>query len=384
MRNSILTGLALLFGTPVVVSSIVVSPSIPGISLPHISHSIPITGPILSITSSSSSGSSSSSSSSSSSASSNKPVIPSIGTFYGDFGPGIAGKDTWSYPKIRLTVPGDYEVTYGVETPLTTGVGENGIYYPLVREPVSFSTAGDYDLPPVFIPARYMGVGDNFVYIDVYDAFDGCFVSGFSLWDNGEISATLPLEKTIVEGGVSSLYRDGSHSVGVRYSSEGCATTYDSLEDNRLPFKKMKIIPTGGAYALGFVKWGQATLRLQNHLSDFSSGSLLGDERIWKIAMLPNGNGYSPRLADFCYYDVGTGLMRDGKFPRAGEVPTTDFFLPPCKTGEEATKNYSFVMRWDGMGIRGKMNLSYSFTVSPSSVTMGGCDDAPYCVEIED
>ena len=374
MHHSLLAGLSLLFGMPAVVTLTVVPSDFIGSNHsfePTTSTSVFLSVPTISTRFSTTSASVS--------VPSEVPV-----QVYGHFGPLRADQQLDCYLRARVNVIGDYELSYYFVSSLTASL-PNGNYAQFLNRATRFDHLGDFDMPLFTVPSRYVPAGKSCnVYVNVKDETK-TWSTAVSLLDEGAKTYQLPLsggwfrEKnswTITSSGVS--------TVGVLYRDQGFRGNYDRPKNGLLPFSEMKLTLEASPTDLNLLSWGEGALRLKNYLSDFSTGTIEDDCRVWEMEMTQVASSFSPCLKGAYLYNPGDGKMRDGSAPRGLEFLTHSFYLPPCPKDEAGIKTYSFMLTFKNIGVTGQTTLEYPFTVTASALMASGCVEGSYCVEVGD
>jgi len=372
MHHSCLSGLAFLFGMPSVVI-LAVAPS----DLVSSNHSFQP----LSSTSASQSAPPFSTRLSSSSAPSSVPAEIPV-QVYGHFGPLRANNQLDCYLRAKVTAIGDYLLSYYFVSSLTAPL-PGGNYAPFLNRATRFDHLGDFDMPLFSVPSLYVPIQESCqVYVNVKEGTK-TWSTVVSLTDEGAKTFQLPLntgwfrEKntwTITSAGVS--------TVGVLYRDQGFQSNYDSPKNGLVPFNAMKITIETSPVDLNLLTWGTGTLRLKNHLSDFSIGRIEGDCRVWEVEMIKVASSFCPSLKNAYLYNPGDGKTREGSTPRGMEFLTHGFYLPPCSKEEAGIKSYSFQLSFQHMGIIGQTTLEFPFSVMASPLIASGCAEGSYCVEV--
>jgi hypothetical protein len=301
---------------------------------------------------------------------------------YGHFGPMVAGESFSNDLKAYVEEPGDYVLNSYFVSTLTKAKTSVGKYFGMKEAAYSFPHAGTFALPSFHVPGFYV---PSHEVCDVFaTARKGTktYVTTVPLRDDGDREYALPYRGAIAESNRLTVYDDGSPSSSPVYSFSGFKADYGVLSDNRLPLSAMRIAFSGSLGDFSLVKWGSASLRLSNRVEEFATGSMRDGKRFWDLSIEKDGLSFVPSLAEKCLYSYGDGRMREGDEPRDGETLTNQFYLPPCRKGEEGTKQYSFLLSVIGMGVSGEIGLRFPFSVASSAKPFGGCGDGGYCVEV--
>lgn len=375
MHHSILTGFALLFGMPSLVGLAVLPSGFIRSSYsfePRTSTNVSISVPPFSTRVSSSSAPSSS-----------LPVEIPV-QVYGHFGPMAENRQLDCYLRAKVTQIGDYQISYYFISSLTAQL-PNGNYAQFLNRVTRFDRLGDFDMPLFSVPSRYVSGHETcYVHVNVKDDTK-TWATAVSLNDEGERTFQLPLKGGwFREKNSWTISSEGVSTVGTLYRDKGFFSSYESPKNGLLPFSEMKIALEASPVDLNLLSWGTGTLLLKNHVSDFSTGRIENDCRIWEVEMKKHSSSFSPSMKEAYLYNPGDGKTREGSIPRGMEFLTHNFYLPPCSREEAGLKKYSFILSFKKMGIIGKTTLEFPFTVTASPLVSSGCAGGSYCVEVRD
>jgi hypothetical protein len=294
----------------------------------------------------------------------------------------VAGESFSSELKACVEEPGDYVLNSYFVSSLTKAKTSVGKYFGMYEASYSFPHAGIFALPSFLVPGFYVPPHEVCDIFATARKGTKTYVTTAPLRDDGDREYALPYRGAIAESNRLTVYDDGSPSSSPVYFFSGFKSDYGVLSDNRLPLSAMRIALSGSLGDVSLVKWGSASLSLSNRVEEFATGSMKNGKRFWDLSIARDGFSFLPSLAEKCLYSYGEGRMREGDKPREGEILTNQFYLPPCRKGEEGSKKYSFVLSVTGLGVSGEISLRFPFSAASSAKPFGGCDDGGYCVEV--